>query len=181
MRGGSPLMTKVTSARTAGFMEQITELVYNIVNSIPNIVIQNDGDYIDDDGLLRCGKCGERKEKNINIRGVQKKVSCLCRCGVENRKREMEEAARKDAESAAKRMRGASLMERRFYESTFDNAVITSENMKNMSICKKYADSFQKMEEKNQGLILWGDVGTGKSYAAACIANSLLDKGIGLS
>ena len=28
------------------------------------------------------------------------------------------------------------------------------------------------------GLLLWGDVGTGKSFFAGCIANALIDKGI---
>ena len=34
------------------------------------------------------------------------------------------------------------------------------------------------MYEKNQGLLFWGNVGTGKSYAAACIANRLMDHGV---
>lgn len=34
------------------------------------------------------------------------------------------------------------------------------------------------MKEKSLGLLLWGDVGTGKSFFAGCIANALLDKGI---
>ena len=28
------------------------------------------------------------------------------------------------------------------------------------------------------GLLLWGDVGTGKSFFAGCVANALLDKGV---
>ena len=40
----------------------------------------------------------------------------------------------------------------------------------------RYAEKFDLMLEKNQGLLFWGDVGTGKSYAAACIANHLLDR-----
>ena len=34
------------------------------------------------------------------------------------------------------------------------------------------------MEEKALGLILWGDVGTGKTFFAGCIANALLDRGV---
>ena len=34
------------------------------------------------------------------------------------------------------------------------------------------------MKEKSLRLLLWGDVGTGKSFFAGCIANALLDKGI---
>ena len=34
------------------------------------------------------------------------------------------------------------------------------------------------MKAKSLGLLLWGDVGTGKSFFAGCIANALLEKGI---
>ncbi len=43
---------------------------------------------------------------------------------------------------------------------------------------RNYADKFADFREKGQGLILFGDVGTGKSYLAACVAHSLIDKGI---
>lgn len=32
------------------------------------------------------------------------------------------------------------------------------------------------MVKKNQGLLMYGNVGTGKTFAAACIANYLLDR-----
>ena len=35
------------------------------------------------------------------------------------------------------------------------------------------------MRWKNgSGLLIWGDVGTGKSFFAGCIANALLEKGV---
>ena len=34
------------------------------------------------------------------------------------------------------------------------------------------------MKARSLGLLLWGDVGTGKSFFAGCIANALLDQGI---
>ena len=37
---------------------------------------------------------------------------------------------------------------------------------------------FDEMYRNNQGLLLYGPVGTGKSYAAACIANELLNQKI---
>jgi DNA replication protein DnaC len=39
-------------------------------------------------------------------------------------------------------------------------------------------DHWQEMKQKNTGLLIWGNVGTGKSFIAGCIANALLDKGI---
>ena len=34
------------------------------------------------------------------------------------------------------------------------------------------------MRENNYGLLLWGKVGTGKSYFAGCIANALMEQEI---
>ena len=34
------------------------------------------------------------------------------------------------------------------------------------------------MKEGNHGLLLWGKVGTGKSYFAGCIANALMEQEI---
>lgn len=47
-----------------------------------------------------------------------------------------------------------------------------------MDLAKKYVEEFAEMKKENCGLLLWGDVGTGKSHFAGCIANELLEKGI---
>lgn len=45
-----------------------------------------------------------------------------------------------------------------------------------MKLARKYVDSFPEMIRKSAGLLLWGDVGTGKTYMAACIANALIEQ-----
>lgn len=59
------------------------------------------------------------------------------------------------------------------YNWTFDN-----DNGKNpnMSRAKCYVDRWEKMLSENIGLLLWGEVGTGKSFFAACIANALIEQ-----
>lgn len=66
-------------------------------------------------------------------------------------------------------------MDAQFAISTFDNFQQTKFNGRNLELCQRYAKKFDAMLEKNQGLLFWGQVGTGKSFAAACIANYLLD------
>lgn len=44
-----------------------------------------------------------------------------------------------------------------------------------ISKAKAYADKWSDMMSKNIGLLLWGEVGTGKTYFAACIANALVE------
>ena len=50
------------------------------------------------------------------------------------------------------------------------------DNAYNLKLCQRYARHFDEMLEKNQGLLFYGGVGTGKTFAAACIANHLLDQ-----
>ena len=42
----------------------------------------------------------------------------------------------------------------------------------------EYVAHWKEMKEKSLGLLLWGDVGTGKSFFAGCIANALLEQGV---
>ena len=37
-------------------------------------------------------------------------------------------------------------------------------------MAKRYVEQWKKVKAENLGLLLWGDVGTGKSFVAACIA-----------
>lgn len=46
-----------------------------------------------------------------------------------------------------------------------------------LALCKKYADQWKRMKAENVGLFLFGRAGRGKSYAAACIANAVVDQG----
>jgi DNA replication protein DnaC len=46
-----------------------------------------------------------------------------------------------------------------------------------MEAMKRYVENFDEFRKQGKGLLLFGTVGTGKSFAAACIVNSLIDKG----
>ena len=43
---------------------------------------------------------------------------------------------------------------------------------------KRYVNNWQQVKAENLGLLFWGDVGTGKSFLAACITNALLSQGV---
>lgn len=139
----------------------------------------NQGDYYDDDDLLHCGVCGQPKEhmidKTVGAIHIYRKVGCMCKCEQDRIQKQREEEERKEQLERVRRARTASLMDERFMDARFESTKQTKYNSKNLALCKRYADSFDLMVEKNQGLLFWGDVGTGKSYAAACIANQLVD------
>ena len=140
-------------------------------------------DFYDDSGLLVCGKCKEHRQtimdfpnptaKDPNCK-TSLKVVAECRCDRE--KAEYEKLA-KDKEYVAK-IKKNSYMDEKFYAATFSSFAIDKYNERNFRLCKRYATAFDEMLKKNQGLMFWGGVGTGKSYAAACIANHLLEQKI---
>lgn len=134
-----------------------------------------EGDHIGEDGLVYCGKCGSRKQLRVKFGDKTHVVRCVCKCEskeLEEKKRqeEYEEQMRR-----INRLKEASMMDKKYREVTFDKYEVREENKKVFEMAKKYADRFQNMYKKNQGLLLYGPVGTGKSFTAACIGNYLLD------
>lgn len=141
-------------------------------------------DFVNEDGLLVCGVCGEMRQSWFEAANPtpgnpdnksKLKITRQCRCDREkSEEEERKKQAAKDME-VIERLRKVSLMDEKFKNSTFDEFETSKYNEKNLRLCKRYATAFDKMLEKNQGLLMWGNVGTGKSYAAACIANYLLN------
>ena len=41
---------------------------------------------------------------------------------------------------------------------------------------RRYAGRWPEMRRENVGLLLWGPMGTGKTFAAACVANALAER-----
>lgn len=153
---------------------------------VANLSIVNqktgDEDYYDEEGLLVCGKCHAQKQIRIDSflpgGGVNKLVvACMCECELEKQRKKEKLMEFEKEMLRVEKNKEASLMDSRTKNSTFENFVVNQYNEKVLARCKEYVDNFHKMLERNQGLLFWGDVGTGKSYAAACIANALLEKG----
>ena len=47
-----------------------------------------------------------------------------------------------------------------------------------MKVARDYVDKWSDALSGNTGLVLWGDVGTGKTFFAACIANALVEQNV---
>lgn len=136
----------------------------------------NAGDF-EKDGLLHCGKCNTPKQCRIEINGTIRTEFCMCDC--ENKAYLQE---RKNLEAMQKR----DLIERRrsicfhehsaLYDSKF--SLDNGEGDRNaFRIFKNYADNFKTALDENHGLLIYGNVGSGKTFAAACIANQAIDNG----
>lgn len=131
------------------------------------------GDYRKD-GLLYCGHCDTPKQCRIVIGGKNFVVGCQCACRA--RKYEADKKARQDQEHRlyVETLRTEGIRDKTLAECRFHGADMTEE----LARCKRYADRFDDMVKSNSGLLLWGNTGNGKTYAAACIANQLIDRGI---
>lgn len=146
-------------------------LIAMAAESIP----QEADDYIED-GLLYCGKCRTQKQCRINMLGREAVVFCLCKCAKE--KQETEEAELKQREHLRRldSLRRTGFPDSDMLRWTFDTD--DGGNGKLTQIAKAYVENFAKFKADGKGLLLFGTVGTGKTFAAACIANALIDKGV---
>ena len=126
------------------------------------------------DGLLYCGHCNTPKQCRIPIGGNVRLVGCQCACAA--REYEAEKKARADREKRLRieTLRADGIRDKSLTACRFDKATMSDEIVK----CKRYADAWDDMRRENNGLLLWGNTGNGTTFAAACIANELIDRGI---
>ena len=157
-------------------IETVVDEVLRKMESITNEGIKAADDYTDaDTGLLICGQCRTRKQKKISFLGEERIVGCLCRCAAEKLEKEREEYRVKEELLNIQKMKSAGLQDRTFYNYTFDHCDASQENA---VYAKRYVEHFSEMVQTGQGLLFWGNVGTGKTFLAGCIANALLEQKI---
>lgn len=149
-------------------LQQISDLVEKNGICVPE-------DHVDEEGLLVCGQCGERKEVRQFLFGKEKIYRCMCKCEREAFDQKQEEMKQKEFAIQTNRLKSVGLTESRFKEWTFANDKGYS---KSMNQIREYVDNWKEMSKKNIGLLLFGPVGSGKSFAAGCVANALMEQGV---
>lgn len=152
----------------------INKLIDSIEQTAAESVKAENNDYIQD-GLLYCGKCHTAKQCRVSILGKERTPYCLCKCEVEKRDREAAALKQQEFERKIRNMRRMGFPEAEMQKWTFEaddgaNAEVTK-------VMKSYVRNFATFKEIGKGLLLYGNVGTGKTFAAACVANALIDKG----
>lgn len=150
------------------------QLIQGIAETATRANRRNEGDYIEN-GLLYCGKCHTPKQCDIEFGGRIIKPYCMCRCEAEDYEREKEEKRKAECMHRLDIMRRTWFPDAEMHNWTFAND--DGDNEKIMDVMKRYVANFPRMLESGKGLMLCGSVGTGKSYAAACVANALIDEG----
>jgi len=134
------------------------------------------GDYTGEDGLLYCGKCHTPKQFRMTAPPMEGRLfPHPCQC-------EQERLDREAAEQEAQRHRHAvaELKRRGFTDPAMRNWTFDNDNGEcpQMDKARFYVEHWETMQAENIGYLLWGGVGTGKSYFAGCIANALMENEI---
>lgn len=154
-------------------MTLMADAVRNTIEAI-SPAVEKAGDWRGEDGLLVCGVCGEAKETTFAYGGRTEVVPCLCRCAREEEQRKQAKWEATQKKIRIERLRDAGIRDNSLKSCRFESADMTPQ----MERCKLYADNFDDFKDANIGMIFCGPVGNGKTYAAACIANELIDRGI---
>lgn len=128
------------------------------------------------DGLGYCPVCGEAREARLPpeaaayLGRATRPRNCAClRRRLEDRERELE---RRRHDQAVERLRREAFPDRCMWDWTFENA----RPAPRLELGRRYVERWEQARRENRGLLLLGDVGTGKTYLAGCIANALLDR-----
>ena len=130
--------------------------------------------YLGEDGLIYCGKCHTPVQCRITFEGKERIMPCICKCQKEEQERQEQRMKEEEQLLYVRRLKAAGIQERHLQDWTFASATDTP----SIQMAKRYTENWKKVKAENLGLLLWGDVGTGKSFLAACIANALLEKGV---
>lgn len=140
----------------------------------------NDGSVIPDDytnptnGLLYCGQCHTPKQCRVRVFGRERLIHCSCSCKLEQWKEEEAERIRRERLAYIQRLKASALQDKALWAYTFDR-----DNGSNpaMPYVRSYAEHWRSMREKGTGLLMWGGIGSGKTFAAACIAHAVTEQG----
>lgn len=133
------------------------------------------GDYFADDGLLMCRKCDTRKQSRINVFGTERIVPCLCKCAAEERDAAQRRREHEEFLLRCEKYRRLGFADDRMREWTFAND--DNGNPALTKAMQNYVANFDRLKAEGKGLLLYGSVGSGKTFAACEVANALIDKG----
>lgn len=119
------------------------------------------------DGLYHCAVCGELRQSRLN---EEMTVRCVCRCQREEDEREKLRLRRMEREE----QRLLCFPGRRLRRSRLSDADPGAA----LEEVRQYLADWPAQKEKGRGLLFWGNVGTGKTFLAAALANELIDAGV---
>ena len=141
----------------------------------PNRQLQSDEYFNEKDQLIYCSKCHTPRQSRHTLQGKIFLPSILRKCQREIYEQEEAQRTLREKQLEIEHLKASGLQDKALYGYTFDKDNGMNPEMK---LAHNYVNNWEKMKSNSSGLLLWGDVGTGKSFFAGCIANALLEKGV---
>lgn len=133
-------------------------------------------EYIDKtSGLVYCKKCHTPRQTSVELGGTLFHPYCICQCQSEARELELAKEKQLQEQQRIARLKANGLQDASLRQFTFANDTGINPEMQK---AHSYVEHWAEMKATATGLLLWGNVGTGKSFFAGCIANALLDRGV---
>ena len=123
------------------------------------------------DGHAYCKVCHERKDGDVMEFFGNKmilRVACKCDREIEKQKK------RREKQMEIERLKRTCFTSMREWSYTFEN--YQGEENQSLMIAKNFVEDYEKMKKENIGLLFYGSVGSGKTYLACSIANSLIEQ-----
>ena len=143
-----------------------------VIDSISGSVPQSKNEYVGEDGLLHCLICKRNVQTEVELfTGEKKIVRCICDC----RKKEIDAFYEREKQDNIARQRNVCFSESEMKKWNFKNDDRRNAELSDAML--KYVKNFEDFKKEGTGLLLHGNVGTGKTFYAACIANALVDEG----
>ena len=133
-------------------------------------------EYLNESGLIFCKKCRTPRQKRIGVSGKIIEPRCMCACQAADYEQQEQERKHREFLDMVAKNRSAGIPDPELQKHTFGNDL--GYNPKQIEMAKQYVQHWEEFQKTASGLLLWGNVGTGKSFIAGCIANALLDKGV---
>lgn len=130
-------------------------------------------EFLAEDGRILCRQCGQPRQTSLSFADRIRTVRCLCACQQAEIRQQREQLRRQENLDRFQRIRSAAMEDPALRHYTFEASAYDSSGIR---IARNYVDQWSRMQENAMGLLFWGPPGTGKTYAAGCIANALLDR-----
>lgn len=131
---------------------------------------KNDVDYTNEEGLIICGKCNTAKQIKLNwLNEGEQVVNTMCSC-------EQAEYERKKEEDRQKVNHQIFLLRQNAIDKPYRDVYLKNSDTPLKPI-ENYIKKFNQFYEKNIGLMIYGEVGNGKTFMASVIANELCKAG----
>ncbi|HFH9295456.1 TPA: ATP-binding protein [Streptococcus agalactiae] len=123
------------------------------------------------DGHAYCKVCHERKDGDVmEFFGNKMILRIACKCDREIEKQKK----RREKQMEIERLKRTCFNSMREWSYTFEN--YQGEENQSLMIAKNFVEDYEKMKKENIGLLFYGSVGSGKTYLACSIANSLIEQ-----